>query len=68
MAFIAASTLCITLILDDTPSTYKYNYGNAIYIDKFDGDESDYELKRVIELLKILKDSEDVRLVEKFFY
>jgi TFIIF-interacting CTD phosphatase-like protein len=57
-----------TLILDDTPSTYKYNYGNAIYIDKFDGDESDYELKRVIELLKILKDSEDVRLVEKFFY
>ena len=38
-----------TLILDDTPSTYKQNYGNAIGISSYTGGEDDTELLKVME-------------------
>ena len=56
-----------TLILDDTPLTYRYNYGNAISIKKFYGDSEDSELLRIKELLNTLKDCEDVRQIHKLY-
>lgn len=51
-----------TLVIDDTPTTYKNNIGNAIPIDKWDKDKiKDKELTRIIERLKVLKDRDDVR-------
>jgi TFIIF-interacting CTD phosphatase-like protein len=54
-----------TLILDDTPETYLQNYGNAIPIRSYLGQEVDRELLRVISLLKRLKLEDDVRHIEK---
>lgn len=54
------------LILDDTYSTYKYNYGNAINIDRFFGEEDDIELLRIVDLLESIKECDDVRIVPKF--
>jgi TFIIF-interacting CTD phosphatase-like protein len=53
------------LILDDTPNTYSYNYGNAIYITKFFGVDDDDELIRIKELLEKIKDCDDVRQIYK---
>lgn len=40
-----------TLILDDTPETYRKNYGNAIPISTYTGDIGDSELLKVSKLL-----------------
>jgi RNA polymerase II subunit A small phosphatase-like protein len=53
------------LIVDDTPEKCARNYGNAIYIRPFEGDERDDELKRLIAYLPSLKDCPNVRKVEK---
>lgn len=45
-----------TLIIDDTPRTYSCNYGNAIPIPKFTGDEKDTYL---LQLMKKMKQWED---------
>lgn len=52
------------LIVDDTPTTYVLNFGNAIPIDRFTGFVDD-ELERVRRALEILKPLSDVRRVEK---
>ncbi len=57
-----------TLILDDTPSTYKCNYGNAIPISKFYGNNLDIELLNVKWLLEYkLKTCNNVRVVDKIY-
>lgn len=57
-----------TLIIDDTPSTYMKNYGNAIGIKQFDvdNDEKDTEFERVKDILLECIKVSDVRLVYKF--
>jgi carboxy-terminal domain RNA polymerase II polypeptide A small phosphatase len=52
------------LIVDDTPTTYALNFGNALPIDRFTGGIDD-ELERVRRALEILKPLPDVRRVEK---
>ncbi|MEL8054775.1 MAG: HAD family hydrolase [Pseudomonadota bacterium] len=56
------------LIVDDTPQKARRNYGNAIYPKPFEGDLSDNELPKLLEYLKSLKDSKNVRRVEKRFW
>lgn len=45
------------LVIDDTPATYQRNYGNAIPVGRFHGDEDDIDLDiaRVAIMKKVLK-------------
>lgn len=54
-----------TLMLDDTPHTYQNNFGNAIRIDTFAGEDSDVELLYLLPYLESLGDHPNVRRVEK---
>lgn len=53
------------LIVDDTPKKVERNYGNAIYVKPFFGEEDDDELKRLSEYLKSLRSAANVRIIEK---
>jgi len=53
------------LIVDDTPEKCARNYGNAVYVKPFEGDERDDELRRLAPYLVSLKDCPNVRRVEK---
>ncbi|CAF1284586.1 unnamed protein product [Adineta ricciae] len=54
-----------TLILDDSPSTYRENYGNAIPIASYAASSKDRELQRIKSLLETLILSNDVRTIHK---
>ncbi len=59
------------LIVDDTPSTYSENYGNAIPIEPFVADNylGDKELMKLIFFMKDLKkETKSVRKIEKRFW
>ena len=53
------------LIVDDTPHKAKYNFGNAIYIKEFTGDQTDNELILLHDYLLTLKYVDNVRKIEK---
>ncbi len=53
------------LVVEDKPENLSRHYGNVIRIKPFEGDLGDVELKRLMPLLLELKDSENVRNVEK---
>ncbi len=53
------------LIIDDTPSKARYNYGNAIYPTEFTGDPQDNELGNLFAYLLTFKDVDNVRIIEK---
>ena len=53
------------LLVDDSPSKARSNYGNAIYVNAFTGDPNDQELLFLFEYLLTLKDAPNVRTVEK---
>jgi carboxy-terminal domain RNA polymerase II polypeptide A small phosphatase len=53
------------IIVDDTPAKARSNYGNAVYIQEFNGDENDDELKHLLTYLLTLKNSGNIRSVEK---
>ena len=53
------------LIVDDTPAKCRRNYGNAIYVQPFEGDPDDVELKLLAAYLEELKDCGNVRRIEK---
>lgn len=53
------------LIIDDTPTKSRRNYGNAIYPAVYTGDSADNELPRLLTYLIELKDAENVRAIEK---
>lgn len=53
------------LMVDDTSEKWQSNFGNAIYIKKFDGSEEDTELLKLTDFLISLKDSRDVQAIEK---
>lgn len=57
-----------TIIVDDTQEKCKDNYGNAIYINEFNGDPSDTELIKLKEYLIQLSDVENVRKIEKRYW
>ena len=53
------------LIIDDTPHKSKDNYGNVIYPKEYKGDLMDNDLKKLSKYLPLLKDSSNVREIEK---
>ncbi len=53
------------LMIDDSPEKTKDNYGNAVYVTAFEGDQTDSELKMLAEYLNSIKDSQNVRSFEK---
>jgi carboxy-terminal domain RNA polymerase II polypeptide A small phosphatase len=58
-------TLEQILVVDDSPSKARTNYGNAIYIKEFRGDTNDCELEFLYNYLLNFKSMESVRKVEK---
>lgn len=53
------------LIVDDTPRKLERNYGNAVYVRSFEGDQSDNELQQLAPYLMSLADCPNVRTIEK---
>lgn len=53
------------IIIDDTPSKVSNSYGNAIYINEFNGQTEDIELKKLIKYLPFFIESPNVRKIEK---
>ncbi len=53
------------LIIDDTPYKSQENYGNAIYVSEFKGDQKDKELIELMEYLNTFKQVDNVRVIEK---
>ncbi len=53
------------LIVDDTPAKCIHNYGNAIYVKEYLGEEDDAELPRLSAYLATLAEVPNVRTVEK---
>jgi len=53
------------LIVDDSPEKTRENFGNAIYVIPFEGDMEDNELFLLSNFLKSIKDSSNVRTIEK---
>jgi len=54
-----------TLIIDDTPAKVSQNYGNAIYIKPYLGEQDDCELAPLAAYLYSLRAIENVRTIEK---
>ena len=54
-----------SLIVDDSPEKTRDNFGNAIYVQPYEGNLKDNELTLLSEFLKSIKDSENVRGIEK---
>ena len=52
------------IIVDDTPEKSRNNYGNAVYIKEFLGEENDEELNHLFDYLITLKSVENIRKVE----
>lgn len=53
------------LIVEDTPQKVERNYGNAIYIKPFYGNDNDQELKFLTEYLIKLRSTTNLREIEK---
>jgi RNA polymerase II subunit A small phosphatase-like protein len=53
------------LIVDDVQKTAINNYGNLIHIKEFCNDRSDIELKKLMNYLDKIKDSNNFRSIEK---
>lgn len=54
-----------TLIIDNTPRVCRKNYGNAIYVPTFNGEQDDTVLPDLIKYLDTIKDVKNVRTIEK---
>lgn len=57
--------LARVLIVDDTPFKTRRNYGNAIYCAEYLGQLEDTELRLLLQYLLRLKNSQNVRKIEK---
>lgn len=53
------------LIVDDSPEKSRNNYGNAVYIKEYLGDQEDQELLHLYNYLLTLKTVENIRKIEK---
>jgi RNA polymerase II subunit A small phosphatase-like protein len=54
-----------TLIVDDTRHKVSRQYGNAVYIEPFEGQREDRELAYLLEYLRKIRDEENFRTLEK---
>ena len=53
------------LMIDDSSEKTRDNYGNAVYVSAFEGNQTDSELKILAEYLNSIKNSSNVRNFEK---
>lgn len=53
------------LIVEDTPQQVERHYGNALYVTPYFGDDTDAELKLLIEYLLTLSSQANLRRIEK---
>lgn len=53
------------IIVDDSPEKSRSNYGNAVYIHPFEGDQADAELSHLYNYLLTLKTADNIRTIEK---
>lgn len=53
------------IIVDDSPEKSRCNYGNAVFIEPFMGNEHDNELNHLHDYLLTLKDADNIRTIEK---
>jgi RNA polymerase II subunit A small phosphatase-like protein len=53
------------LAVDDKPTNFARSYGNVIAVQPFSGDESDDELRLLLDFLRQIKAVPDVRALEK---
>ena len=56
------------IMVDDTPSKLKNNYGNLVPMPEFRGDVNDIELLRLMKYLVVLKKEKNIRKVEKRYW
>ncbi|BDD11073.1 hypothetical protein FUAX_35050 [Fulvitalea axinellae] len=57
-----------TLMVDDSPHKLQQNYGNAIIVSEFTGDELDDELRLLARYLMSFQGCENVRCIEKRYW
>ena len=53
------------IVIDDTPTTFRANYGNAIRVAEYQGEPDDVELLLLLKYLESIGDTHDVRTIEK---
>lgn len=53
------------LVVDDSPETFVENYGNAILVQKYKGEQEDEELLMLLKYLKKIASIKNVRKLEK---
>lgn len=53
------------LFVDDTPNKMSRNYGNAIYIQPFEGSDDDCELPKLAKYLSKIRNEPNYRTIEK---
>ena len=53
------------IVIDDSPLMWRNSYGNLVSVTPFLGDEDDNELEKLMRYLATLKDTENVRKIEK---
>ncbi len=53
------------IMIDDTPSKLRKNYGNLVIIDEYRAQKNDNELLRIINYLDDLKNETNIRSIEK---
>ena len=53
------------LFVDDTPNKMARNYGNAIYVQPFEGADDDSELPRLLIYLQKIRNEQNYRTLEK---
>jgi TFIIF-interacting CTD phosphatase-like protein len=56
------------IAIDDTPKKWEKSYGNLLKVTPFDGDEDDLELKYLLIYLNTLKNTENIRTIEKRYW
>lgn len=58
-------SLARILFVDDSPDKMARNYGNAVYVQPFEGEDEDEELPRLLKYLQSLANEKDFRRLEK---
>lgn len=56
------------IIIDDSPEKARANYGNAVYINEFNGEQQDQELLLLYDYLVSIKKIDNVRTLEKRYW
>ena len=53
------------IVVDDSPNVWKCSYGNLVRVNRFEGDQTDVELKILPNYLEKLEKAINIRVIEK---